>query len=98
MTTTKLLTPVRHYSIAGVCALLGVPHKDWHLFRRWASGPLNAKALDELNAYVDVMIADRCRRPGDDLLSLLIQLEFDGEEFTVDDLRAIVASLVSGAA
>ena len=44
------------------------------------------------------MIAVRCRQPGDDLLSLLIQLEFDGEELTVDDLRAIVATLVSGAA
>jgi hypothetical protein len=52
------------------------------LFRRWRES-LNPKALDELYAYVDVMIADRCRKPG--------------EELTVDDLRAIVASLVSGA-
>ena len=58
---------------------------------------MNSKALDELFAYVDVMIADRCRKPGDDLLSALIQAEIDGEELTVDDLRAIVASLLSGA-
>jgi cytochrome P450 len=40
------------------------------------------------------MIADRCRNPSADLLSQLIQLEVDGEELTVDDLRAIVATLV----
>ena len=97
MTTTEPLTVVRRYPIAGVCALLGVPRKDWHLFRRWAEESLNSKALDELYAYVDVMIADRCRKPSDDLLSALIQTEIDGEELTVDDLRAIVASLVSGA-
>jgi cytochrome P450 len=43
------------------------------------------------------MIADRCRKPGDDLLSQLIQLEIDGEDLTADELRAIVANLVSRA-
>ena len=94
MTTTEPLIVVRRYPIAGVCALLGVPRQDRHLFRRWAGESLNSKALDELYAYVDVMIADRCRRPTDDLLSHLIQLEIDGEELTVDDLRGIVAALV----
>jgi cytochrome P450 len=95
MTTTKPLT-IHRYPIAGVCAVLGVPRKDWHLFRRWAGESLNSKSLDELNAYVDVMIADRCTKPGDDLLSKLIQLEVDGEELTVDDLRMVVAALVTG--
>jgi hypothetical protein len=75
MTTTEPIRTVRRHSIAGVCAQLGVPHKDWHLFRRWAGESLNSKALDALYAYVDVMIADRCRVPGDDLLSQLIQLK-----------------------
>jgi cytochrome P450 len=63
MTTTEPLTVVRRYPIAGVCALLGVPRKDWHLFRRWAGESLNSKALDELFACVDVMIADRRSMP-----------------------------------
>jgi cytochrome P450 len=96
MTTTEPLTIVRRYPIAGVCAVLGVPRKDWRLFRRWAGESLNSKSLDELYAYVDVMIADRCTKPGDDLLSQLIQLEVDGEELTVDDLRMVVAALVAG--
>jgi cytochrome P450 len=64
------------------------------LFRRWAGESLNSKARDQLYAYVDVMIADRCRTPGDDLLSELIEAGIDGEELTVDELRAIVAALV----
>jgi cytochrome P450 len=94
MTTTEPPRATRRDSIASVCVRLGVPRKDWHLFGRWASESSNSKALDELYAYVDVMIADRCRKPGDDLLSELIQSGIEGEELTVDDLRAIVAALV----
>jgi cytochrome P450 len=97
MTTTEPIRTVRRHSIAGVCAQLGVPQKDWHLFRRWAGESLNSKALDALHAYIDVMIAERCRMPGDDLLSRLIQLEVDGEELTVDDIHTFVAALVAGA-
>jgi hypothetical protein len=43
--------------------------------------------LSELHSYVDVMIADRCRRTTDILLAKLIELEVDGEELTVDDIR-----------
>lgn len=94
MTTTEPSRATRRDSIAGLCARLGVPGKDWHLFGRWASESVNPKALDELYAYVDVMIADRCRKPGTDLLSELIQNGIEGEELTVDDMRAIVATLV----
>ena len=58
---------------------------------------MTSKKRDELNQYVDVMIADRCRKPGDDLVAKLIGLEVDGEELTVDDIRNFVAALVSGA-
>jgi cytochrome P450 len=108
MTTTTPLPTVtadacpadsaRHHPIAAVCAALGVPPKDWRLFRRWTDETLNSKALDELYAYVDVMIADRCGKPGDDLLSHLIQVEVDGYELTSDDLRMLVATLVGASA
>ena len=95
MTTTQR-TATRS-SIADVCAQLGVPLKDWHLFQRWAGKPLTAKALDELHAYVEVMIAERCRRPGTDLLSELIATGVGGEDLTVDELHVIVAAMVSRA-
>lgn len=73
------------------------PCSAFNLFRRWAGESLNSKALDQLHAYVDVMIAERCRKPGDDLLSQLIETGLDGEDLTVDDFRAIVASLAARA-
>ena len=93
MTTTH----TRQNSITAVCEALGVPPEDWPLFARWAAGPSTPKKLDELHHYVDVMIADRCRRSTDDLLAKLIELEVDGEELTVDDIRRFVAALVAGA-
>jgi cytochrome P450 len=92
MTTTN----TRQHAIAAACEALGVPRQDWQLFSRWGAGPMTPKASDELHHYVDVMIADRCRRPGDDLISKLIELEVDGEELTVDDIQNFVAALVAG--
>ncbi len=86
-------TDTSQHSIAAVCEALGVPRGDWHLFSGWAAGP-NSKAVDALYADVDVMIADRCRRPTDDLVSKLIELEVNGEDLTVDDIRKFVAALV----
>jgi cytochrome P450 len=97
MRTVNPPRTARHRSIDDVCALLGVPPKDWLLFKRWAGESLTSKALDQLYAYVDVMIADRCCKPGTDLLSQLIATGVDDEDLTVDELHAIVAALVSRA-
>ena len=88
---------IRQATTASVCEALGVPEEDWPLFYRWAAEPLTPKALDALDQYIDVMIADRCRRSTDDLMSALIELEVDGEELTVDDIRNFVSELVAGA-
>jgi cytochrome P450 len=93
MTTAR----TRQATTAAVCEALGVPQQDWPLFYSWAAAPLTPKGTDELHHYVDVMIADRCRRSSDDLMSKLIELEVDGEALTVDDIRNFVAELVAGA-
>jgi cytochrome P450 len=97
MTTIEPPRTTRRQPIEELCTQLGVPQKDWHLFQRWARKSLNSKTLDQLYAYVDVMIADRCCKPGTDLLSQLIETGVDGEDLTVDELHAIVAALVSRA-
>ncbi|NTY58788.1 hypothetical protein [Mycolicibacterium sphagni] len=75
---------------AVVCATLGVPQDDWVLFWRWADGLAENKALDELNSYVDVLVAARCFRPADDAVSRLIALDW-----TDDEIRRHVAALVA---
>jgi len=97
MTISEPLGTIRRTSIDEICAQLGVPRGDWYLFQRWAGKPLTAKALDELHAYVDVMIAIRCTNPGTDLLSELIATGVGGEDLTVDELHVIVAAMVSRA-
>ena len=55
MTTTTSLPTVtadaftadsaRHHPIAAVCAALGVPPRDWRLFRRWIDETLNLESV-----------------------------------------------------
>jgi cytochrome P450 len=87
----------RQTTTAALCDALGVPQQDWPLFYRWAAAPSTPKTTDELHHYVDVLIADRCRRPADDLMSTLIEVEVDGEALTVDDIRNFVEGLIAGA-
>ena len=76
--------------IADVCATLGVPQDDWVLFWRWADELPDGKAVDELNSYVDVLVAERCVRPGDDAVSQLI-----ASDMAADEIRASIAALVA---
>ena len=75
--------------IANLCMALGVPQDDWVLFWRWADELPAGKAVDELNAYVDVLIARRCLHPDDDAMSQLIALDMTDEE-----IRTRVGALV----
>ena len=79
-----------------VCAALGVPRRDWGLFSRWSEDGTDPRSLDLLGAYVDVMIAERCTKSTDDLVSDLVTIDVCGSELTADELRTIVVRLVTG--
>lgn len=78
--------------ITVLCELLGVPARDYDLFRGWttdiglafgiASGgdvPARAEAAAAgLSSYVESLIAAKEQRPGDDLISALIEASRDG--------------------
>jgi cytochrome P450 len=51
-------------------------------------------AWDELDAYIDDMVADRRHTLTDDLLSDLIRAEDDGDRLNGDELRMLVAGLL----
>src|SRR4051794_32646388 len=76
--------------IADMCTALGVPADDRVLFWRWADELPQGRAVEEMNSYVDVLIAERCRRPADDELSRLIALGLTDAE-----IRRRVAVLVT---
>lgn len=77
-----------------VCATLGVPRKDWARLSRLA-WQADAQSIDALSAYVDVMIADRCRQLTDDLLADLVMTDVDGDGLTADEIRAVAVALLA---
>ncbi len=91
-----------------VSDLLGVPDEDREVFGEWTKTlglaflsiadvqvrALVAEALASLDAYVGGLIADRRRRPGDDMLSRLIEAEEEGDRLSPEELVALVENLL----
>jgi cytochrome P450 len=98
------------YPVHVICALVGVPSNDWALFSKWADIIVQSlsidvasklemieKAIEEIDAYVSELIAQRRRDPGDDLLSELIAVEEQGEKLSPPELLAVTnMMLVAG--
>lgn len=97
----------RQYPIPIICALLGAPAEDWKLFSEWTDDIFKAfswevaahertilAAWDELDAYIDDMVAQRRLTLTDDLLSDLIRAEDDGDHLNAEELRMLVAGLL----
>lgn len=86
---------------------MGAPAEDWQLFSDWTDDIFKAfswdvaahqrailAAWDELDAYIDDMVAQRRHRLTDDLISELIRAEDDGDRLSADDLRMLAAGLL----
>jgi len=97
----------REYPIPIICAMLGAPSRDWQLFSDWTDDifkafswnaaseiPVILAAWDELDAYVDDMVAHRRHTLTDDLTSELVHAEYDGDRLSSDELRMLVAGLL----
>jgi cytochrome P450 len=76
-----------------IADLLGVPHADWDIFRRWASAdlssaePRNEQTIrGELSAYLARLLKERRLDPRDDLVSALSEAEVDGERLSEQEL------------
>jgi cytochrome P450 len=96
------------YPVPIICALLGAPHHDWHLFSHWADDiskafganvakdtPAILRAWDHLEDYVEELIATRRLSLTDDLTSELIRAEDNGDQLTHDELVNLVAILLN---
>jgi cytochrome P450 len=98
------------YPIPIICELLGAPKEDWRQFSAWATDifrifnqnlaedlPLIEAASAGLEEYLADLIAERRVTPGDDLLSVLIAIEEEGDRLSTDELVSLaVAVLMAG--
>lgn len=97
----------RRYPTPVICALLGAPPEDWHLFSDWTDdikrifdwnvaedGPAILAAWDQLDAYLEELIARRRAALADDLISELIRSEDHGDRLTHHELLMLCATLL----
>lgn len=82
-------------TVRAVCSMLGVPEHDWRLFACWADELLATGAHDELDLYLDMMIADRCYRSTDDVLNDLIEIGVDGEDLMTEEIQLAVRAMLT---
>ncbi|BBY45526.1 cytochrome P450 [Mycolicibacterium celeriflavum] len=98
----------QQYPIPIICALLGAPPEDWQLFSRWTDdifkifswnvandAPVILRAWEQLDAYIDDMVAQRRHTPTDDLISALIRAEDDGDRLTHAELITLASTLLA---
>ena len=91
------------------CEMLDIPIADRHQFKAWSDdiiaqadfmGP-SAEVLEraeesaeQFTSYVEALITDRRRSPGDDLLSALLRAEEAGDRLTYDEVISLVMALL----
>lgn len=104
-----LVTEVsRRYPTPIICALLGAPQQDWHLFSAWADDimkvfdwnvaddePVITAAWQHLDDYLEQMVRQRRRGLTDDLISELIRAEDDGDRLEHSELLMLAGALLA---
>ena len=92
-----------------IAEMLGVPEADRHHLRPWShdivamyelthtpeQAERAAHAASEFSAYLRDLAAERRARPGDDLMTALVQAEEDGDKLTEDELVSTCVLLLN---
>src|SRR5207302_204894 len=95
--------------ITVICELLGVPTQDQALFRSHAPGvtlllefnqspedtEAGLMAAAALSSYLQSIFEDRRRAPRDDLISLLVHAEEDGDRLSAPELLVTTILLLA---
>ncbi|HVD90507.1 MAG TPA: cytochrome P450, partial [Jatrophihabitantaceae bacterium] len=88
-----------------VCQLLGVPEADWAFMLRCtkiAFGESDSDPMDRLEAHADILtyyqdlLAERRRRPQDDVISAMVHGTVDGVALTDEEIVLNCDGLISG--
>lgn len=106
--TIEFQRALREYPIAVICELVGVGAQDWNLFSHWAEllfirwSPLIigreqefVDAMGNFREYCERLVEDRRQNLGEDMLSLLIQVEEEGDRLTTDELVSLVQGMIA---
>ena len=92
---------------AGIAALLGLPEEDLPEFHRLAVQLIGATTVDwdralqasaALRDYFAGIVDERRRRPADDMISVLVQAENDGQRLTDEEIFAFCRLLLPAGA
>jgi cytochrome P450 len=95
------------YAARIICLLLGLPDEEWKTIAEWSAIiglalgvtikqdlPRIEKAMDELYAYADEVIAARRATPQDDFITKLVNSERNDEALTEMELRTAIVNAV----
>jgi cytochrome P450 len=93
-----------------ICTLLGVPARDEAIFTNWSRGVARSldpsilrspeveaaivEARQGLSTYIGELLAERRRKPGDDLLSALAAVDVDGDSITAREIVSLAQLLL----
>jgi cytochrome P450 len=91
-----------------ICEMLGIPAADQDAFHQWSNAIARsldltdveavynraAVAAEEMTGYLDGLVAERRRRPQQDLLSALVAAEEAGDRLSKEELFATCALLL----
>jgi hypothetical protein len=73
---------------------LGIPARDWLRMSRCLDHPADAASREAFGVYLDVLVAQRCAWPGDDLVSGLVAHDAGGRGLTADEIRRVLMDFV----
>jgi cytochrome P450 len=90
------------FPVRVIARILGLPERDAQQFQRWSIELISIivnwdrgiAALQALDAYFGERVAERRRRPRDDLISELIETEVDGHRLTDEEIFVFLRLLL----
>jgi cytochrome P450 len=94
------------FPVRVIAGMLGLPEEDLDTFHAWAVGLTNVgadfehgmEASGKLRDYFAGILAERRRRPSEDVITALAQAELEGKKLTDEDIFAFLRLLLPAGA
>jgi cytochrome P450 len=97
-----------YYPIIVLCKVIGIPNGDLDLFLKWSklmfsmfSVQLKVSSEEvvdtqkEFDTYFNCLIEEKRKNPSNDLISMLIELEQNGEKITVKEICMLIEVIIA---